>query len=90
MAATRLLPATRSTRARRTTIWLWRKRAIGYALAGALLTFLSLLVLAIVGKTVAATVYGQPMAGGTVAVFGVLFAISLGMSIWYTSGLEET
>jgi hypothetical protein len=74
-----------------TSFWLWRKRAIGYALAGALLVFLALLVLAIVAMMwVAMSVYGQPVAVEMAVVFGILCAISLGMSIWYLRGLKES
>jgi hypothetical protein len=66
-----------------TALWLWRKRAIGYALAGALLTLLALLVLAIVAMAVVdMSLYGA-------AVFGILSAISLGMLVWYLRGLKE-
>ena len=66
-----------------TAIWLWRKRAIGYALAGALLTLLALLVLAIVAMAVLEM--SLPAAAG----FGILAAISLGMLVWYLRGLKE-
>jgi hypothetical protein len=73
-----------------TAVWLWRERAIGYALAGALLTFMPLLASAIVAMTVAMSLHGQPAAGGMAAVFGVLLAISLGMAIWHMGGMAET
>jgi hypothetical protein len=66
-----------------TAVWLWRKRAICYALAGALLTLLALLTLAIV----AMAVVGMSLYGA--AFFGILFAISVGMLIWYLRGLKE-
>jgi|SRR5215212_2381996 len=66
-----------------TAVWLWRKRAIGYVLAGALLTFLTLLVLAIVAMAVVEmSPYGA-------AGFGILSALSLGMLVWYLRGLKE-
>jgi hypothetical protein len=72
-----------------TAVWLWRKRAIGYVLAGALLTFLALLVLAIVAMTVAMSLYGQPVAVGMAVVFGILSALSLGMLVWYLRGVRD-
>jgi len=66
-----------------TAVWLWRERAIGYALAGALLTLLALLVLAIVAMAVVDfSLYGA-------AIFGILSALSLGMVVWYLRGLKE-
>jgi hypothetical protein len=72
-----------------TAIWLWRGQALGYALAGTLLSFLSLLVLAIMSMIVFEVLYGLAAAVGMAVVFGVLFAISLGMLVWYLRGLEE-
>jgi hypothetical protein len=66
-----------------TAAWLWRKRAIGYALAGALLTLLALLVLAIVAMAIV------EMSLYAAAVFGILSTISLGMLVWYLRGLKE-
>ncbi|HSK85648.1 MAG TPA: hypothetical protein VK902_19920 [Rubrobacter sp.] len=66
-----------------TAVWLWRKRAIGYVLAGALLTLLALLKLAIV----AMAVVDMSLYGAT--GFGILSAISLGMLVWYLRGLKE-
>jgi hypothetical protein len=66
-----------------TAFWLWHKRAIGYALAGALLTLLALLLVAIVAMAVVEmSLYG-------VAVFGILSALSLGMLAWYLRALKE-
>jgi hypothetical protein len=71
-------------------VWLWRKQTIGYALAGALLTFLALLVLAIVAMTVVAmSLYGQPW-DPMAAVFGILSALSLGMLVWHLSGVQDS
>lgn len=72
-----------------TAFWLWRKRALGYTLAGALLAFLSLLALAIVSMMVSMRLYDQPVAVGPAAIFGIVSAISLGMLIWYLRGLKE-
>jgi hypothetical protein len=72
-----------------TAIWLWRGRALGYALAGTLLSFLCLLVLAIMSMIVFEVLYGLAAAGGMAVVFGGVFAISLGMLVWYLRGLKE-
>jgi hypothetical protein len=64
-------------------LWLWRKRAIGYVLAGALLTLLALLKLAIVAMAV------LEMSLPVAAFFGILSAISLGMLVWYLRELKE-
>jgi hypothetical protein len=72
-----------------TAIWLWRRRALGYALAGTLLSFLSLLVLAIMSMIVFEVLYVQVAALVPVAIFGVVFAMSVGMLVWYLRGLKE-
>jgi hypothetical protein len=67
-----------------TAVWLWRKQAIGYALAGALLTFLALLPLAIVAMAVAdGSLYAA-------VGFGSLSALSLGVLIWHLRGVQDT
>jgi hypothetical protein len=66
-----------------TAVWLWRKQAIGYALAGALLTFLALLPLAIVAMAVAdGSLYAA-------AGFGSLSALSLGVLVWHLRGVQD-
>lgn len=72
-----------------TSLWLRRGMALGYVLAGVLLTFLALLAAAIVAMTVAMWVYGQPVAVGMVVVFGTVSAASLGMLIRYLGGMEK-
>ena len=72
-----------------TAIWLWRGRALGYALAGILLSFLSLLVLAIMSIMVFEVLYGLAAAVGMAAIFGGIFAISLGMLVWYLRGVRD-
>lgn len=71
-----------------TAVWLWRGRAIGYALAGGLLAFLVLLALAIVAMMISMKLHGQPVGLGMAAVFGVVAAASLGMQVWYLKGLK--
>ena len=66
---------------------LWRRQALGYTLAGALLTHLLLLLLAIVSMALFQVWQGQAEAVGGVALFGVLSAATLGMLLWYLRGL---
>jgi hypothetical protein len=73
-----------------TAVWLWRKRAIGYVLAGALLTFMPLLVLAIPSIIVFMARYNQSVSAGQAGIFGILGAISLGMLIWYLTANTTT
>jgi hypothetical protein len=73
-----------------TSIWLWRRRAIAYTLAGGLLTFMSLLPLAIVAMTVSMKLYDQPVALAPAAIFVVLSTVSLGKLVWYLRGLRES
>jgi hypothetical protein len=70
-------------------IWLWRGRALGYALAGTLLSFLLLLMLAIMSMIVFEVLYGLAAGVGIAVFFGVVFAISVGMLVWYLRGLKE-
>ena len=72
-----------------TAVWLWRGRALGYALAGTLLSFLSLLVLAIISMIVLEVLYGLAAAVGVAVIFGGVFAISLGMLAWYLRGVRD-
>jgi hypothetical protein len=71
-----------------TAIWLWRKLDMGYALAGALLTFMSLLLFAIMGMVVSMSLYGQPVTLGMAAVFGLVATVSLGLAVWYLKELS--
>lgn len=72
-----------------TTAWLWRKRAFGYALAGALLTFIMVEGLALVSMTVFMRRYDQPATVGQTVIFGALSVVSLGMLTWFLRGLRE-
>jgi hypothetical protein len=69
-------------------VWLWRNWAPGYTLAGALLTFMSVLALAIMAMMVSMGFYAQPVALGMAVLFGVVASASLGMVAWYLRGLE--
>lgn len=73
-----------------TAISLWRKQALGYTLAGVLLTFLVLLILAILSMVVYMVRASQPAAIPQVLIFGVLFAVSIGMMIWYLKNLRAS
>lgn len=68
--------------------WLWRRRAVGYALAGGLLTFSALITLAIMAMMVAMNLYGQPVAAPVAGVFGVVSATGTGMLAWYLRGMK--
>ena len=67
---------------------LWRKHPIGYALAAALLGNLVFLALAILAMIVFEARAGELGILPQVMMFGALFAISLGMLIWYLTGLR--
>lgn len=73
-----------------TAIWLWRGQALGYALAGTLLSFLSLLVLAITSMIAFEVLYGLAAAVGMAAIFAVLFASSVVMLVWYLRGVRDS
>jgi hypothetical protein len=66
-----------------TAINLWRKQALGYTLAGALLSYAVFLILAILGMAIFMIREGHPVVIPQVVIFGALLAISLGMLIWY-------
>lgn len=72
-----------------TALWLRRGWALGYTLAGVLLSFLSLLALAIMSMIVFMVIYGQAVSVGPAAIFAILFAISVWMLVRYLRGLEE-
>jgi hypothetical protein len=72
-----------------TAVWLRQKRALTYTLAGGPLSFFSLLALAIVAMMVFMSPYTQPVASFMAAVFGILLAISLPMTVRYPSGLKN-
>lgn len=72
-----------------TAIQLWRRRALGYTLAGSSLAFLALLVLAILGMVVVMGLEGQAVSIPEVVIFGTVWIISLGMLVWYLRGLAS-
>lgn len=71
-----------------TAVSLWRKQPIGYALAVAFLGNLVFLALAILSMVVFQALAGEPVVIALVVIFGALFAISLGMFIWFIRGLN--
>lgn len=71
-----------------TAVWLWRKRALGYTLAGALLTFVPLMGLAVMTMTVFMRRYDQVVAIEQAAIFGIVSVVGLGMLVWYLEGLR--
>lgn len=76
------LPATAIT-----AVSLWRKQPIGHTLAGAILTFLVLLSLAILSMVVFMVRAGEPVVIPQVVIYVILFAVSSGMVIWYLKNL---
>jgi hypothetical protein len=79
------LPATAIT-----AVSLWRKQPIGYTLAGAILTFVVLLTLAILSMVVFMVRAGQPVVIPQVVIYGVLLIVSIGILFWYLKNLESS
>lgn len=73
-----------------TAVSLWRKHALGYTLAGALLSYCVLLILAILSMVVFMIRAGYSIVVPQMAIFAVLLTISLGMLIWYMRGLRTS
>ena len=73
-----------------TAVSLWRKQALGYTLAGAILSYGVFLILAILSMVVFMIWEGHPVVVPQVVIFGTLLAISLGMLIWYMKGLKSS
>jgi len=72
-----------------TAVSLWRKQAVGYTLAGAILSYSVLLILAILGMVVFMIREGHPVVIPQVVIFGALLALNLGMLIWYMRGVTS-
>ena len=62
---------------------------IRYTLAGVLLSYCVLLTLAILSMAVFMIQGGHPVAAPQVGIFGALFALSLGILIWYMKGMKS-
>ena len=73
-----------------TAVNLWRKQPVGYGLAGPLLTFLALLLLAILSMAVFMGQAGESEIIPQLLIFGTLFAISVGMLMAYLKNLKSS
>jgi hypothetical protein len=62
---------------------------LGYTLAGAILSYSVLLILAILGMVVFMIREGHPVVIPQVVIFGALLALNLGMLIWYMRGVTS-
>jgi hypothetical protein len=58
-------------------------------LAGALLTFFSLLGLAITAMMISMSFYAQPVAPFMAVIFGLVAAVSQYLTVWYLKGLKN-
>jgi hypothetical protein len=65
---------------------LWRKQAWGYVLAGALLSYVVLLVTAVLSMVLFMAQEGFPVVLPQVVIFTTLFVVSLGILMWYLKG----
>lgn len=68
---------------------LWRRRAVGYLLAGPLLSFVVLLASAVLSMIVSMHREGYALILPQVVMFIAVFAIGLGMLIWYLASFES-
>lgn len=71
-----------------TSVWLRRKQRIGYTSAGALLTYVSLIILAIISMVVFMIRNGHPVPTGQIVIFGILLLVNSVMLIWYLKELK--
>ena len=70
--------------------WLWRKRAVGYVLAGVLLTTLFVEELAVMSEMVSEMRYGHPVGiFPEITIYITVSVVTLGMLIWFLRGLRE-
>ncbi len=67
---------------------LWHKESIGFTLAGAVLAFLPLLALAILGMVLVMALQGQALVVPLVVVFVLLLGVSLGMLVTHLRNLK--
>ncbi len=72
-----------------TSISLWRKHILGYTLAGPLLSYFVLIVLACLSMVALQAWDGQPMSVPQAVIFGTLFASGLGILVWYLRGIRS-
>ena len=71
-----------------TAVNLWRKHALGYSLAGVMLTFFVLLASAALSMALLEAKAGDPEAIPMAGLFGTLIAIAAGMLLWYLKSLR--
>lgn len=71
-------------------ISLWRRQPLGYTLAPAFIVNLAFLALAILSMAVFQARAGEPASMPMVIIFVALFALSLGVLIWYLKNLRAT
>ncbi len=67
---------------------LWRREAVGFALAGAALAFMALLALAILGMAVALVISSLPPVIPLAVIFVVMFGLSLGLLVAHLRNLN--
>jgi len=67
-----------------------RKTPLGYTLAGALLSFTVLLVLAVLSMVVFIVRAGYPIVLPQVVMFGVFSVLSVAVLVWYLSALQPS
>jgi hypothetical protein len=68
---------------------LWRGKPLGYTLAGAVLTFLVLLALAVLSMVVVMVRAAQPVVIPQVGVFGVVFVLSAALLVGFLRNLKS-
>jgi hypothetical protein len=69
---------------------LWRRRELGYLLAGAALSFIPLLALAVLSMVVFLRRAGYHVVDPQALVFAVVFALSLGLLVSYLKALQPS
>lgn len=72
-----------------TSIGLRRNHPWGYPLAGALLSYLVLLVLAILSMVVFLALNGEPVTAPQVVIFGTVFTSGMGILVWFLRGFRS-
>lgn len=72
-----------------TAVSLWRKQALGYTLAGALLSYAVLLILSVMSMVLFMVIDGHPVIIPQVIIFGLLFVINFGILISYLKNLKS-
>lgn len=73
-----------------TAVLLWKRHAIGYTLAGAILTFQVIIATAILSMVIYMVQAGDPIVMPLVIIFGTLFVVSLSLTIIYLRHLKST